>query len=109
MPFGMKIATSTFSNIITKVFGIFLDKFLKVFVDDLNVHNITWEKHLEHLCYVLLQLKEVNLKLNPSKCEFVNSNVTFLKHVVSCDETQLDFKKIKFVTNFPIPTTMINV
>ncbi len=41
MPFGMKNATSTFSNTITEVFGIFLDKFLKVFVDDFNVHNIT--------------------------------------------------------------------
>jgi hypothetical protein len=41
MPFGMKNATSIFSNTITEVFGIFLDKFLKVFVDDFNVHNIT--------------------------------------------------------------------
>jgi len=77
VPFGMKNVASTFSNTITEVIGIFLEKFLKVFVDDFNVHNITWEKHLEHLCYVLLRLKEVNLKLNPSKCEFVNSNLTF--------------------------------
>lgn len=54
MPFGMKNATSTFSKTMIEVFGIYLDKFLKFFVDDLNVHNITWEEHLEHLCHVLL-------------------------------------------------------
>jgi hypothetical protein len=54
MPFAMKNATSTFSKTMIEVFGIYLDKFLKFFVDDLNVHNITWEEHLEHLCHVLL-------------------------------------------------------
>jgi hypothetical protein len=70
MPFGMKNAINTFYRMITKVFGAYLDRFLKVFVDDLNVHNLTWEKHLEHLHYVLLRLREVNLKLNRGKCEF---------------------------------------
>jgi hypothetical protein len=49
MPFGMKNATSTFSKTMTKVFGAYMDKFLKVFVDDLNVHYLTWEEHIEHL------------------------------------------------------------
>ncbi len=41
MPFGMKNVTSTFSKMMIKVFGFYWDKFLKVFVDDLNVHNMT--------------------------------------------------------------------
>jgi hypothetical protein len=36
---------------------------LKVFVDDFNVHKMTWETHLEHLKFVLLKLSEVNLNL----------------------------------------------
>lgn len=42
-----------------------MDKFLKVFMNNLNVHNMSWEEHLEQLWYVLMRLKEVNLKLNP--------------------------------------------
>jgi hypothetical protein len=49
-----------------KVFGTYMDKFLKVFVDDLNLHSMTWEEHLEHLRYVLMRLREVNLNLNPN-------------------------------------------
>jgi hypothetical protein len=41
---------------------------LKVFVDDLNVHNAFWFEHLKHLHSVLTTLKEVNLKFNPNKC-----------------------------------------
>jgi len=39
MPFGLKNATSTFTKTMLLVFKELGDKFLKVFVDDLNVHN----------------------------------------------------------------------
>lgn len=71
----MKNAISTFSRTMTKVFGEYMDKFLKVFVDDLDVHNTTWETHLKHLKFVFLKLKEVNLKLNPNKCEFAKLTI----------------------------------
>jgi hypothetical protein len=48
-PFGMKNVTIIFSRIMIKVFGKYMDKFLKVFIDDLNIHNMIWEDHLEHL------------------------------------------------------------
>jgi hypothetical protein len=54
MPFGMKNATNTFSETMTKVFGAYMDKFLKVFVDDLNVHYLTWEEHIKHLRYMFM-------------------------------------------------------
>jgi hypothetical protein len=40
MPFGVKNATNTFSITMIKVFGYYMDKFLKVFVDDLNTHSM---------------------------------------------------------------------
>jgi hypothetical protein len=46
MPFGMKSIASMFFKTVTKVFGEYMDKFLKVFVDDLNIHSMTWEDHL---------------------------------------------------------------
>jgi hypothetical protein len=54
-------------------------------------------------------LREVNLKLNPRKHEFANTSLTFLKHVVSCDGTQLDPKNIKVIIDFPISTSITNV
>jgi hypothetical protein len=45
MPFGLKNATIAFTRVMSKVFKGLRDKFLKVFVDDLNVHNESWEEH----------------------------------------------------------------
>lgn len=80
-----------------------------VFVDELNIHNHSWEQHLEHLRFVLLKLKEVNLKFNPRKCEFSKISLTFLGHVVSCDGTKPDPWKIKLVIDLLIPTSVPNV
>jgi hypothetical protein len=83
MPFDMKNVTITFSKTMTEVFGAYMDKFLKVFVGDLNVHSLNWDVHLEHLQYVLMRLREINLVLNPSKCEFAKSKLVFLGHEVN--------------------------
>ncbi len=64
---------------------------------------------MEHLRFVLLKLREVNLKLNPRKCEFAKISLTFLGHVVNRDSTQPDPQKIKVVIDFPIPTSITNV
>jgi hypothetical protein len=58
-----------------------MDKFLKVFVDDLNICIMLWEKHLEHFLLVLMKLKEVKLKLNFNKCEFVKTNIGLLQEL----------------------------
>jgi hypothetical protein len=85
----------------SSVFKELGNKFLKIFVDDLNIHNKNWEKHLQHLEAVLSKLKEVNLKLNPSKCCFVAKSITFLGHMVSNEGTNPDPGKIDAVLHFP--------
>jgi hypothetical protein len=109
MPFGLKNATSTFTRTMTEVFKDLGDTFLKVFVDDLNVHSEKWQDHLQHLGAVLSRLKEVNLKLNPSKCCFAAGSIVFLGHVVSKEGTRLDPGKIDVVRRFPEPTIVTNV
>jgi hypothetical protein len=109
MPFGLKNATSTFTQTMSEVFKDLGDKFLKVFVDDLNVHSENWEDHLQHLGAVLSRLREVNLKLNPSKCCFAAESIVFLGHVVNKEGTKPDPGKIAAVLRFPEPKTVTNV
>jgi hypothetical protein len=70
IPFRLKNATRTFSKTMAEVLKDWTNQFLKVFVDDVNIHNQTWEEHLKHLKVVLTQLREVNLKLNLGKRSF---------------------------------------
>ncbi len=109
MPFGLKNATSTFMRTMTEIFKDLGDTFLKVFVDDLNVHSEMWQDHLQHLGAVLSRLREVNLKLNPSKCCFAAGSIVFLGHVVSKEGTRPDPSKIDAVRRFPEPTTVTSI
>jgi len=109
MPFGLKNVTSTFTRTMSEVFKDLGSKFLKVFVDDLNVHNESWGEHLQHLDMVLCKLREVNLKLNSNKCCFATKSITFLGHVVSESGTKPDHGKIEAVLHFPQPRTVTNV
>jgi hypothetical protein len=77
MPFGLKNATSTFTRTMFLVFKELGGEFLKVFVDDLNIHSENWEAHLRHLEAVLAKLREVNLKLNPGKCSLLPKALHF--------------------------------
>jgi len=109
MPFGFKNATSTFTRTMSEVFKDLGNMFLKVFVDDLNVHSDNWEDHLQHLEAVFSRLREVNLKLNPSKCCFATGSIVFLGHVVNKEGTRPDPGKIDAVLHFPEPKTVTNV
>jgi hypothetical protein len=109
MPFGLKNATSTFTRTMSLVFKELGGEFLKVFVDDLNIHSENWEAHLRHLEAVLAKLREVNLKLNPGKCNFAARSIAFLGHVVSNEGTRPDPSKIDDVVHFPVPKTVTDV
>jgi hypothetical protein len=92
-----------------EVFKDLGDKFLKVFVNDLNIHSESWEEHLQHLNVVFFKLKKVNLKFNPNKCCFVAKSITFLGHVVSKEGTKLDPSKIEVVLHFSKPKIITNI
>jgi hypothetical protein len=59
------------------IFYQWLQQFINFFVDDLNIHNTTWEKHLTHVHMVFQWLRDMNLKLNPNKCMFSIMNIIF--------------------------------
>jgi hypothetical protein len=109
MPFGLKNATWMFSITMVEVFKDWTNQFLKVFVDDVNIHSQTWEKQLTNLEVVFTRLREVNLKLNPKKCSFGAQQIVFLGHVVTRQGSYPNPKKVHVVKDFLVPKSMTNV
>jgi hypothetical protein len=81
--FWFKECNMHFFGIMAKVFKDWIDQFLKVFVDDINIHNNDWKDHLDHMKMVFERMWDVNLKLNLGKCCFGAKEITFLRHVVN--------------------------
>ena len=69
-------------DLMHRVFQPYLDQFVVVFVDDILIYSQSEEEHEDHLWIVLQALRDHQLYVNFSKCEFWLIVVKFLGHVV---------------------------
>ena len=83
MPFGLTNAPAAFMDLMNRIFHLYLDQFIIVFVDDILIYSSSEAEHEHHLRIALQTLREHRLYAKFSKCEFWMSEVNFLGHVVS--------------------------
>jgi hypothetical protein len=70
MSFGLMNALAHFMYLMNFVFMPELDKFVVVFIDDILIYLRSMEEHEEHLRIVLQRLRDHQLFVKFSKCEF---------------------------------------
>jgi hypothetical protein len=70
MPFGLKNAGATFQRLMRKALGTQMGRNAEAYIDDIVV--MTRESHtfIEDLEETFVNLRKVNIKLNPAKCAF---------------------------------------
>lgn len=68
MPFGLCNAPATFQRLMNTVFRQHLDEFVTVYLDDILVFSPDPATHVEHLRWVLTQLRKHSLFAKRSKC-----------------------------------------
>ena len=80
----------------------------QVYIDDIAVYSMTWEEHCEHIGRVLEWLRGAGVMVNMKKCQWGQTHVEFLGHVIGSGKVSPTLGKIEAV-NFPIPKTKKNV
>jgi hypothetical protein len=70
MPFGVKNGPPNFQRVINRAFRKYLDKFMKIFLDDCILYS-DMESHLMKLKLCLKKCQEYKINLNPKKCAFM--------------------------------------
>ena len=90
MQFVLTNAPAAFMDLMNRVFGLYLDKFVIVFIDDILVYSSSKEEHAKHLRIVLQTLKEHQLYAKFIKCQFWLDRVAFLGHVISTEGISVD-------------------
>ena len=102
LPFGISSAPEIFQRTMTELLrGI--DGVICYF-DDILCHTSTMEEHELLLGRVFKRLKEFGLQLNPEKCEYRKSKITFLGHIISKNGVRSDDSKIAAMVNMTEPT-----
>jgi len=69
------------------------------YLDDIVIYARTPEKLLERLRIVLDRLREVGLKVKPSKCELFKKEIKFLGHMVSANGIDPLPEKLETIRN----------
>ena len=109
MPFGFTNAPDTFMSTMNSIFHNVLDESVVVFLDDILVYSKTLQDHAQHLQQTLQILRDHQFYGKLSKCEFCSNSIEFCEHIITPDGIAPDPKKIKSVTDWPVPTSISNV
>lgn len=106
LPMGLKISPSAFSRVMSVAMsGLnYINCF--IYLDDCVCFGRNLESHNKNLIEIFERLRKVNLKLNPSKCQFLKTELLYLGHTISSKGIQPDQDKIKTIQNYPIPTNV---
>ncbi|XP_041967264.1 uncharacterized protein K02A2.6-like [Alosa sapidissima] len=109
MPFGLCNAPSTFQRLMERIFGDQSFQSLLLYLDDIVIFSSSFHQHVQRLQLVLSRLKEHNLKLKLSKCNFFKEEVQYLGHVISASGVATDPGKIQTVLQWKQPTTLTHL
>src|SRR6202048_1944245 len=109
MPFGLCNAPGTFQHYMNDTFRDFLDKFLIIYLDDLLIYSDSLAEHKVHVRMVLERLRDAELYLKPSKCQFHVQEVGFLGFIVGPRGIQMDPAKVSAITSWPVPTSVHDI
>ena len=71
------------------------------YLDDNIVLGSSIEEHIQRLDTVLERVASEGFMLNPSKCQWLNTSVKFLGHIVSDKGVTVDPAKAKSVEELP--------
>ena len=103
MPFGLNQAQYFFQYYMDMNFHD-INPTTNIITNDVMIHGNTDEEHDHNLIQVLNKCHEIGLKLNPDKCKFGKSEVTFYGNVVSDQGFKPDPHKVDAIVRMPAPT-----
>lgn len=103
VPMGLKTSPSGFSRAMTLAMSGLSHEICFIYLDDLIVFGNNLTVHNRNLAKVLQRLRNVNLKLNPSKCEFMRKEILYLGHIISSEGISPDPEKISTIKQYPQP------
>ena len=83
MPFGLNSAASTFLRTMEMALQGLQWLTCLIYIDDIIVFGKDFDEHIARVEQILERLRLAALKLKPTKCEMLQTEVSFLGHVIS--------------------------
>ena len=73
------------------------------YLDDILIFSPNIKTHLQHIEILFQRLREANLKLKESKCNFLKKHVQYLGHLISGEGIEPESEKLESIKHMPAP------
>ena len=109
MPFGLLNAGSSFCHLMEQCLWDQQFVTLLLYLDDICIFAPMIDDMLDWIQLVFDRLKQFNLKIKPKKCQFFNTSVLFLGHVLLANGISANPEKVEKVKTWPVPKNIKEV
>lgn len=109
MPFGLTNAPATFQSYMHKALAGLEDHICVGYLDDILVYSDTIEEHERHLQLVHERLRQYQLFVKASKCEYFRNEVEFLGFIVSAEGISMDPRRVETIRQRPTPESVQDI
>ena len=109
MPYGLCNAPATFQRLMQNCLGELNLTYALIYLDDVIVFSSTEKDHIHRLRVVFGRFLEHGLKLKPSKCHFLQDEITFLGHQISAEGMKPGTENLRAIAEMAPPTTYTGI
>ena len=105
LTYGVQFATDVFQETMTLEFMEFLENWLMIYVDNMQLKTDTKEEHLVALQQLFLRMRKLNIKCRKEKCIFMVDSIRTMGFVVQHGVIKPDPQKLDMLKKMPEPST----
>ena len=109
MPYWLCNAPVIFQRLMQNCLGELNLTYALIYLDDVVVFSRTEEEHLHRLRVVFGRFLKHGLKLKPSKCHFLQDEITFLGHKISADGMKPGTANLNAIAEMAPPKTYTEI
>jgi hypothetical protein len=109
MLMGLKSAPMTFQLVMELAHQGLQWQICLIYLDDVVIFSKTFDEQMERLTRVFDRISTAGLKLKPRKCQLLQTEITFLGHVVSGDGVRPHPSNILKIKEWPQPQTVTQI
>ena len=100
---GLCNAPASFQHFLNDIFRELIGQGVSIYIDDILIYAKTLEDLRTYTRKVFDIIRENNLYLKATKCEFEKNSMGFLGYVISNNGIHTDQAKVKSIKEFPTP------
>ena len=100
MPFGLKNAPATFQRMMDNAFCGLIGNNCFAYIDDIVIFGETIQQHNQNMEDVLQRIKQLGLRLEPSRCDYLKPELEYLGHIIIKEGVKPNPEKLSAIKNF---------